>query len=192
MSEKTSSIDHLICNNRDSDTINDVNIDCIESIDSLIEYFYNGDCTVEYRTKCIERIFTLDKSLSIECIQKIESMYHFSENKIFKNLLVLISQSSIIDCITRFSVCKTIYDRDKNTAYKCLTYIGDISTLSCPIKIEIISMCMETYTYYDTTISLLKNFFNDSSIECDYRYKTLVDLTKKFIKGGGKRKEEEV
>lgn len=72
--------------------------------------------------------------------------------------------------------------RDNNkkrtlTGYKCLDYIcSDLSSIPTPCRIDAIFMLMESEEFKSNVNSYFCEFVCDKSIECDFRYKTILSL----------------
>lgn len=76
-------------------------------------------------------------------------------------------------------------DKRRNAGYKALdSTCSDLEDLATPCKIEAVCMLMEDSDHKDQSIRYFCNIINDQNIDCDYRYKSILDLESRTNEDG--------
>lgn len=113
---------------------------------------------------------------TLEIILRLCSMYRVSGIKVLKSFLEKIVLDKDINIVYKLECAKALDDP------RMYNIICSVSTtdLPSPCRIECIIMLMESDggAYTDKALSYLKTFVVDDSIECDFRYRSILSLEK--------------
>ena len=143
----------------------------------LTETFSDGLKDVSVRCRAIEELWDRSEESCLELVNKVCLMYTFSPIHTLKELLIYIVKHSFINNAIKNECAKTIYNQDVNLGYECFMSISKkMNDLSTPIQIDIIRRLIETKLYFEYTSHLFCQFITNHSIECEYRYKTLLSI----------------
>lgn len=163
--------------------------------DDLLKEFFDGNNDIQTRISSLEILSNKNIDLCYESVNKITSMFSFSPNAIFRDLIKTIVKNSLLNLTIKIECARAMYD-DKNTndgakdqlenRYECFHIISKImNDIPIPLQIDIIRTLMETFTYYNDTLQILTSIITNKNIECEYRYKTILSIQKdnsrKFI-----------
>ena len=116
------------------------------------------------------------KGDTLEIILRLCSMYRVSGIRVLKSFLEKIVMDGDINIVHKLECAKALDDP------RMYNVVCSISTtdLPSPCRIECIIMLMESDggAYTDKALSYLKTFVVDDSIECEFRYKSILSLEK--------------
>lgn len=158
------------------DVVSEDNVSSEMDEQELCDFFFDGNNSISSRLKSLQTLFDKNKDLSMECVNKISSMFMFTPNSIFRSLLTDIVNSNM-DINIRTECARAIYDDNKKDGYRCFNLISsEMESFPTPLRLDIIRTLMETDLYYDRTVSLLKDIINNKNLECEYRYKCLLSI----------------
>lgn len=164
--------------------------------DDLLKEFFNGDNDIQIRIYALETLANKNIDLCYESVNKITSMFSFSPNTIFRNLIKTIVKNSSLNLTIKIECARAMYDDkcDIENRYECFHIISKImrnipfdhpTSVPIPLQIDIVRTLMETFTYYNDTFDILSNIVTNKNLECEYRYKTILgiqkDNSRKFI-----------
>lgn len=115
----------------------------------------------------------------IDIINKLIMMYQLSSTKTLKQYLYAISKDSCIDpflkIISAVGLCQ--HDEKDDLGYKAITAVyPELKTTGTPYKISVIKLLMRNPNYNEISLSYFCDIINDTELDCDYRYKTILSL----------------
>lgn len=147
--------------------------------DELLELFFDGNESIETRVSSIEELSKKNSDICYDSVNKITSMFSFSPNYIFRNLIKTLCISSHMNLDIKTECARTLYDENKDVGYECFNSISSImSELPLPLQVDIVRTLMETMKYYNDTRDKFVSILTNKSVECEYRYKTLIGIQK--------------
>ncbi|MDD4930589.1 MAG: hypothetical protein PHG66_00345 [Candidatus Colwellbacteria bacterium] len=147
--------------------------------DELLEIFFDGNESIENRIASIEELSKKNTEICAESVNKITSMFSFSPNYIFRNLIKEIALTSGLDLNMKTECARTLYDENKELGYECFNRISLImSELPIPLQVDIVRTLMETMKFYTDTCSKFVSIVTNKKLECEYRYKTIIGIQK--------------
>jgi hypothetical protein len=112
----------------------------------------------------------------IEILNKLNTMYLFSKTKLLEEYLYHIAMDSNIDPFMKIETAKTLTTYCEK-GYNCLEYvISQYNTIPTPIRLESIYLLISYTGTRSNGIEYFKKFLIDQSIECLYRYKSIINL----------------
>lgn len=182
---KTTLLSSLLVNNLNTlnnlENLENKNILCLQEKDEeeLLEIFFDGNESVNNRVLSLEELSKNNVDICYESVNKITSMFSFSPNFLFRNLIKEIALTSNLDLNIKTECARTLYDENKETGYECFNNISSIMyNLPIPLQIDIIRTLMETMKYYKETCSRFVSIITNEKLECEFRYKTIVGIQK--------------
>ena len=127
----------------------------------------------------INTLDTLDEKIIIEIINKLKSIYTLSNNTLVKDFIISICNYSSISYTLKIECCKVLCIKDNSQEHfdllnKLITDSTD--TLPVPCKILAIVFLSKSTNHTQQVIEHLKLFLNNPYVECDFRYKTILNL----------------
>lgn len=144
--------------------------------DTIIEKILDMDLSHESRINIIN---TFDDKTTLEIINKINSMYLITGTTLLKGFIISICQKSFIQDILKIECCKILCQKEPTNLnhYKLLdTLITNLERLPIPCKILSIVFLSHCEDLKDSALKHFKNLLNDPFIECDFRYKIILNL----------------
>jgi hypothetical protein len=145
--------------------------------ESLLNLFFDGNEEIQTRTLSLDELYIRNKDICSESINKIASMFSFAPTNIFRELLKDIALKSKTDLNIRTECARTLYDDNKEIGYECFHCISiNMMEFPIPLQVEIIKTLMETKKYYMETLSKFISIITDIRLDCEYRYKTLMNI----------------
>ena len=182
----TTLIDDIILND---DNINS-EVLILDGMDKnkLSEVIYNFLVRIDYRIKALELYYDSEKEDTIEIINKITGIYQFSGSKILESFLFHICEKSDISSFLKFECAKSLHSFDENKDYGYIAINNvckdiNFEYLATPCKIDAVCLLMKSDVYKIECRNYFCSIINDSNIECNFRYKTILSLEKKtYIK----------
>ena len=153
---------------------------------NLSELIYNFSLSIEIRIKALENYYKNKREETIEIINKIAGIYHFSGSKILESFLFAIcdKECNISVCL-KLESAKSIhfFNNDNENGYIALECVcKQMIDLPTPCKIEAICMLMKSDMFKNKCKEYFCFLINDYNIECNFRYKTILSLEKQSIK----------
>lgn len=116
---------------------------------------------------------------TVEIINKLTGMYQFSQISILKKYLYNICINSTINSFLKTIAIKSLcYNAKDDCGYKAidLLYPKMGTDVPSPCKVEIVLLLMKNKKYKNKAKEYFGNFVCDDSIDCSYRYKTILSL----------------
>ena len=136
------------------------------------------DMELEHSTR-IDSLNSLDEKFIIEIINKLKSIYSLSNNTLVKEFLVSICKTSSISFTLKIECSKVLCSKEQSKEHFQLLHdlIQDSKNdLPVPCKILAIIFLSKSDVFTDHVIQHLKDIINNPYIECDFRYKTILNL----------------
>lgn len=172
-------------------TKNNESIPCLEKteISEINDYIMDGTVSIKNRIKVLNLYYLKYGEMeTTELINRLSTMYQFSGTKDLQKTLDYISTKSKISLSLKIitSISLASYN-DSDTGYKSLNIVckeiikESPSTIATPRQIESICTLMLCSKYKLESLSYFSSIINDSDIDCDYRYKTILSLENKKI-----------
>jgi hypothetical protein len=119
----------------------------------------------------------------IELINRIAMMYQLSGVKSLQEYLIEVCKKSNISSFLKIVVCKSLcyFNLKKEIGFDNLNIVlkeGLDKTVATPCKIDTIKLLMKCEKYKGETVEYFKSILDDTTIECEYRYKTILSVEK--------------
>lgn len=145
---------------------------------------FDFDIDTETRLRTLEQI--QDRDLMFETITKLCGMYMFSGTKLLEGYLFDIATQSNIPPYFRLECANTLegcnYTTGVELGYQALDIvIPTLQELDTPPQIEAICKLMRKKEYRDKAKSYFCHLINNSALECEFRYKTILGLEVKEV-----------
>jgi uncharacterized protein (UPF0147 family) len=168
---------------------------------------------IDIRIKAIETCYIHREEEAIELIKKIGGMYVFSGSSVLQEYLIRICAAAISNILKadvivsllsfeewyieangetdkqetdlyNMEVKKRNYQRNIRS-YECLnTFCKNMTDLPTPCKLDLIYALMESSDFEDQARLYFQTIVNDLTIDCEYRYKAILCLEKRFGSNG--------
>jgi len=129
-----------------------------------------------------ERIHTLnslDQKIIIEIINKLKSIYTLSNNTLVKDFIFSICDTSTISYTLKIECSKVLCMKENSIIHFDLLHkliTDSTNTLPVPCKILAIVFLSKSTNHTEQVIGHFKTFLNNPYVECDFRYKTILNL----------------
>ena len=152
-----------------------------EDSDNLPEVVMNLSNDIEIRTRALET-YTSTNENALELINKIIGVYRFSKLSLLeKYIFHICMNSSINNYYKLLLVTDALCSNDEfEERYIALNEVCKNSTdIPTPIMIDAITLLLESKNFRKEAIDYFVAIINDNSLECDYRYKTILRLENK-------------
>ena len=169
--------------------------DSIISIDEsdikdIHEYIMDGSIEVKKRVNVLNSYYIkFGESQTSEIVNRLSTMYQFSGTKDLNNFLYSISTKSNISLFLRIVTSKSLCSfNSTSTSYKALNTVccsmidEEPPSVATPCQIDAVCMLMTCSKYKNESLEYFSYIINNPSLECDYRYKTVLSLENKEIK----------
>lgn len=151
-------------------------------IDNLNKFIVDLSNSLENRIKALDMFYEKEGENTIEIINKLIMLYELSGTISLKKFLFAICQDSKLNPLLKSISAKGLCSHDLNDdlGYIAVDTIypnmgNDIGT---PYKIEFIKLLMNNEKYKNQAKTHFCNTINDNKIDCEYRYKIILDLEK--------------
>ena len=139
------------------------------------EFILDLENPVEYRIEALNNYFLCDENGAIEILRQLHSMWFMCGIKAIENFFIALCESPTISSILKLSVAKSLGDENtnKNPAKNALKYILKNGDLPTPCRVEAMQLLL---VYEDFTPEYFQEFIKESTIDEEFRYKTILDL----------------
>ena len=185
---ETTEVDEIINNEEFSldDNSDDTNLPKI-----VTDLSYSTD----KRINALEQYYAQNGDNAIEIIRTLSSMYQMSGSKLIERFFYNICTKALISPFLKIEAAKCIldyeeiYDPDRleeinknNESRKILGYKAleqvcyDLSEMPAPCRIEAIFLLMKSEQSRTNADFYFKEFIRTDSIECEYRYSSILSL----------------
>lgn len=177
---KTTNITNLLDDDNDDDNLDINNLD----LKDLQKVIFDLSLSLSLRRKAIQLYYIINTSEIVEIINKLCGMYTFSGTSLLENYindLCLSSNISINLKILLVTALTTPNHLNKVSKYGFCTLnilCKDLKDLPTPIKIETIKILMKDTSnlYKIDSMVYFNQIINNSSIDCPFRYKSILSL----------------
>lgn len=111
----------------------------------------------------------------IEITNKLNTMYLFSRTKFLEDFLYHIVMKSKIDPFLKIETAKILTTYSER-GYECLEFSLKNFTIPTPIRLECIYILLSQTSTKENAINFFKSLLIDQTIECLFRYKSILNL----------------
>lgn len=136
--------------------------------------------SLETRIKAINMFVSIQGTdNTIEIINKLVMMYDLTNIKLLRQYLYEICEKSSINAFLKSIAATGLCTHDENDeiGYKAIDLIyPDLGNIGTPYKIELIKLLMNCNTFQKNARDHFCNTIDDQTINCDYRYKSILSL----------------
>ena len=175
--------------------VNKLTMEVYEETESMDECVSKNDYVkfiTDLSNSLKNRIITLEKYFKLygedecnEIINKLSTMYQFSGTKTLQLYLNEIAVNSILSIMLKIVCVKSLCSLNNICGYTALNKLcksDDTKELPTPCKIDAVCLLMKNKEYMSESLSYFIKIINDYSLECEFRYKTILSLENKDIK----------
>jgi len=194
---ETTEVDDLL-ENQEFDYESDNN----DNVDNLAKKVTDLSRSLDKRIYSLEEYYSQNGDNTIEILRTLSSMYQMSGSKLIEKFFYSICTKALISPFLKVEAAKCLLDyeevendelrdesrqeqiKENNNKRKLLGYKAlenvcfDISTMPAPCRVEAIFLLMKSETARDNADFYFKEFINSDSIECEFRYSTILSLEK--------------
>lgn len=177
MSNNITFIDEKIMNNEEKYNIEKNNINDNNIINIILDF----ELPLDTRIYALEYI--KEEHKLVEIINKITGMFMFSNTKILEEFIYEICMNSNIDTTLKIDCATSLcyYCSNSTIGYTALNHIcKKLDNIPTPLKIESVILLMSENQFKVNSKNYFCNIINDITIDCDFRYKTILSLENKI------------
>ena len=150
-------------------------------LDNLPEIILDLSINLSTRLHALNLYYDKNSDDVIEIICRLNGMYQMSGIKVVETYLYEICINSKISTILKLSAAKALIeyeDSSKGVAGRALNHVCNNTTIdvATPCRIEAIQLLMTYTEYKNEANTYFKQFVQDTTIECEFRYKTILNL----------------
>jgi hypothetical protein len=154
----------------------DDDLDLLQSTDPKTLIF---DLSVSLKTRlravelCVEQSESATDML--DTINRIGTMYFFSESRIIEEYLYNLVVNSNIEIFLKLACAQHLLSYSKK-GYDCFDYLCEVKTDEMPIisRVDCMFTLIKSEDFFERAGNYIENFLTDRSIDCGYRYKTVI------------------
>ena len=155
-----------------------------DDLNDIKFYLMDGSVDLATRIDLLNSYYVkYGESECLEFISRITTLYRFAGTKILEKYLYEICKCKIpafIKIIVAKSLC--YFDPKNEIGYKALNIIcQDMNDVPTPSKIDAVCLLMCHKTYKKQSLQYFCNIINNTKLDCDYRYKTILSLENKEV-----------
>jgi len=179
----TTDLDELINTSNQFEEENESNLD---NLPKIVTDLSNS---IEKRIHALEQYYAQNGDNAIEIIRTLSSMYQMSGSKLIERFFYTIcSKAIIISAFLKVEAAKCLLDYEeingvennndrKLLGYNALDHVCcNLSEMPTPCRIEAIFILMKSEQHRTNADFYFKEFIKTDSLECDYRYSTILSL----------------
>ena len=179
----TTDLDELINTSNQFEEENESNLD---NLPKIVTDLSNS---IEKRIHALEQYYAQNGDNAIEIIRTLASMYQMSGSKLIERFFYTIcSKTVIISAFLKVEAAKCLLDYEEingaenNNERKLLGYSAldhvccKLFEMPTPCRIEAIFILMKSEKHRTNADFYFKEFIRTDSLECDYRYSTILSL----------------
>lgn len=179
----TTDLDELINTSNQFEEENESNLD---NLPKIVTDLSNS---IEKRIHALEQYYAQNGDNAIEIIRTLASMYQMSGSKLIERFFYTIcSKTVIISAFLKVEAAKCLLDYEEingaenNNNRKLLGYSAldhvccKLCEMPTPCRIEAIFILMKSEKHRTNADFYFKEFIRTDSLECDYRYSTILSL----------------
>ena len=165
--------------------------------DNLEENIMDMSRSLDNRIKALENFYEKEGDNAIEIFRRLSSMYQLSGSKMIERFFYRICTDCLISSFLKLEVAKSLLDYEeygdedraeevkinnkerKILGYKAVNHLcHDLSTMPTPCRVEAIFLLMKSPQFKSEADFYFKQFVQTDSIECEFRYMTILSLEK--------------
>jgi hypothetical protein len=178
----------LIKNLLKDSTHPDIKINNILDEDNLPSTFYDLSLDIEIRLQALNKYYNIyGQDECMEHIKKLGMMFILSGTKLIQTYLFDICMKSEINNFLKLNCAISLCSLENNNilGFEALNNVckeldtEKESTIATPCKIEAICILMDNKKYKKESRNYFCNIINNTELDCDYRYKTVLSLENK-------------
>lgn len=145
------------------------------------------DCSgdLDHRINLLNNYYKkYDVPATLELISRISTIYQFSGTKLLEKYLYEICIKCDIPSLLKITAAKSLcyFDPKNIIGYKALnTVCQNMEDVGTPFQIETVCLLMIHKSYKQQARDYFCKIINNSKLECDYRYKSILSLENKDI-----------
>ena len=185
----TTDVDGLINTFNQMEEENESNLDNLPKIVTDLSY------SIDKRINALEQYYAQNGDNTIEIIRTLSSMYQMSGSKLIERFFYTICSKALISPFLKLEAAKCLLDYEEiidsdrvdevtknNDNRKILGYNAldqvcfNLSEMPTPCRIEAIFILMKSKTHRTNADFYFKEFIKTDSLECNYRYSTILSL----------------
>lgn len=168
-------------------------------LDNLPKIVTDLSNSTEKRIHALEQYYAQNGDNAIEIIRTLSSMYQMSGSKLIERFFYTIcSKAVIVSAFLKVEAAKCLLDYEeingaanndrKLLGYNALDHVCcNLSEMPTPCRIEAIFILMKSEKHRTNADFYFKEFIRTDTLECDYRYSTILSLENI---GAGEMKQE--
>lgn len=177
----------LISNLSNSSPKESIKISLDTSQDSLSEIIMDFTLSIENRMDAINLFYkNFGEDNILEIINRLSTMYLFSGTKSLEKYLYEMSTQSNISSFLKLTCAKSLclFNPENEIGYICIDKVCKNMTnnLPTPCQIEAICLLMCHKKFKTQSKNYLCTLIDNHTLDCDYRYKTILSIETKDIK----------
>lgn len=184
----------------------DGNSECLsdseDEQETLVNTILDASKPVEDRIAVLEQYYDREDmgDNTIEILSTLAGMYQMSGSTVIEQLMYRICSHSHLSAFLKLEAAKSILgysdmasagndqsDRDaarKALGFRAVDYVCyDPVGLATPCRIEAIMLLMSCDTFRTNTVTYLQEFAQDDTLECEFRYRTILSIENKILDG---------
>lgn len=165
--------------------------------DNLEENIMDMSRSLDNRIKALELFYYEQGDNAIEIMRRLSSMYQLSGSKLIERFFYRICTDCLISSFLKLEVAKSLLDYEeygdedraeeviinneerKILGYKAVNHVcQDLSKMPTPCRVEAIFLLMKSHQFKDEADFYFKEFVRSDTIECEFRYMTILSLEK--------------
>ena len=182
------------------DTLDD-NSECLSDSDdeqeTLVNTILDASKPVEDRIAVLEQYYDQENmgDNTIEILSTLAGMYQMSGSTVIEQLMYHICSHSHLSAFLKLEAAKSIlgYSEDDQSnrtvarralGFRAVDYVCyDPAGLATPCRIEAIMLLMSCDAFRTNTVTYLQEFVQDDTLECEFRYRTILSFENKILDG---------
>lgn len=182
MAEKKTLIQNLL--NKKEEVLS-VKIKIEDNLETVHDCLMDGSVDLFTRVNLLSDYY--NKYGEVQCteiVNRIATLYQFSGTSLLEKYLYEICTNCKISSFLKIIAVKSLcyYNPDKELGYNALNKVcKDMNEVATPCQIEVVCLLMNHKKYKNQSLIYFCNIINNPSLECDYRYKTILSLENKDI-----------
>ncbi len=179
----------------------DSNSECLSDSDdeqeTLVNTILDASKPVEDRIALLEQYYDQEDmgDNTIEILSTLAGMYQMSGSTVIEQLMYHICSHSHLSAFLKLEAAKSIlgYSEDdqsdravarRTLGFRALDYVCyDPAGLATPCRIEAIMLLMSCDDFRTNTVTYLQEFLQDDTLECEFRYRTILSIENKILDG---------
>ena len=171
----------------------DTEIDTLDFENLTINQFteYSVDFTIsdDLRKAVIEMFCKYYETHALESLNRLAHMYMFSRVKSIERFIYELCVNSSLTMTNKILLANSLCSSGEEVGYDAMNILCNLfnekssstvgkqeEPLATPLKIEAIIVLMESYKYKEESLKYFVQIINNTAIDCNYRYKTILGL----------------